>query len=166
MIKRLKIKTAGLTVLGLVIVMCFSVQSASACRIICFSGNCYEFEGSCPASCDNCQCYDVLAMNNPPPTDLIVALNGYAQTYRGGKINDIAGDKLAAFVMKMERKYPQGKDINLKNQKQRAVEYDAFFKKYNKKTDTIGKSRLALIARESKLKVVAKLPVAVMGTAR
>ena len=118
-------------------------------------GECHEFEGDCSTVCCECSCTNT-SMKFNLETDYILAIDGQAWIVQGGALTPIASNNLAAFVLKMNAKYPVGKRETEEAKKEIERGFSKFFNK--KDNGQVSSSRLKKISKESGLRILDKAP--------
>ncbi len=117
------------------------------------NNNCYVGTGSCdgwcPSSPADPNCTDALIAFNVQ-TDYISVEYGIAYVITKGRKIPVVSDKLARFISSTKLKYANAKRGDITVAQKIQAEYNAFLKTDDGK---IGAERLALIAKETGLKI-------------
>jgi len=133
----------------------FSLQPAqvlAAITICMHPGDCYAGDGSCDGWCPDPPAYPTCAaaLKLNPSRDFILAQKNHAWLVTVDKKIPLVSDKFSSFLSKIKSKYAKANTRDKKVQARIQAEFTSFLK-----TDdgTIGAKRLALISKETGLKV-------------
>lgn len=148
-----------LIAIGVFTLLIASAGNSYACMKVCWSdGSCTEMEGDCSTVCAGSNgfptCENTSKFNLE--TDYILAIDGQAWVVQGGALTPIASNNLAAFVLKMNVKYPVGKRETEEAKKEIEKGFSKFFQK--KDNGQVSSSRLKTISKESGLRILDKAP--------